>query len=121
MEISQFCYPVYRAFLEYLYTDEVNLCPEDAVGLLDLANAYCETELKKRCEGLIKQGITVDNVAMLYQTALQFSAPELESFCFRFAFNHLTAVVQTEAFRRLDGTVVVDFLGKVAVKGGFKT
>ena len=48
VEISQFCYPVYRAFLEYLYTDEVSLSPEDAIGLLDLANAYCETELKKR-------------------------------------------------------------------------
>ena len=58
---------------------------------------------------------------MLYQTAIQFSAKDLESFCFRFAFNHLTAVVQTDAFRALDGAVVVDFLGKVAVAGGFKT
>ena len=48
IEISQFTYPVYKAFLEYLYTEEVQLPPEDAIGLLDLANAYCEDELKKR-------------------------------------------------------------------------
>ena len=48
IEIHQFTYPVYRAFLAFLYTDEVNLSTEDAIGLLDLANAYCEVQLKKR-------------------------------------------------------------------------
>lgn len=32
IEIDQFSYPVYRAFLEYLYTDNVDLPPEDAIG-----------------------------------------------------------------------------------------
>lgn len=32
IEIDQFSYPVYRAFLEYLYTDSVDLPPEDAIG-----------------------------------------------------------------------------------------
>ena len=48
VEIEQFSYPVYYAFLRYLYSDEVNLGTEDAIALLDLANAYCETELKRR-------------------------------------------------------------------------
>jgi RCC1 and BTB domain-containing protein len=43
-----------------------------AVGLLDLANSYCEQQLKKRCERIIKQGISVDNVAMLYATAIKY-------------------------------------------------
>ena len=42
VKIHQFSYSVYRAFLKYLYTDEVDLPPEDAIGLLDLANSYCE-------------------------------------------------------------------------------
>lgn len=32
IEINQFSYLVYRAFLEYLYTDTINLPPEDAIG-----------------------------------------------------------------------------------------
>lgn len=32
LEIHQFSYLVYRAFLEYLYTDTINLPPEDAIG-----------------------------------------------------------------------------------------
>lgn len=35
IEIDQFSYPVYRAFLEYLYTDSVDLPPEDAIGTAD--------------------------------------------------------------------------------------
>ena len=35
IEVTQFSYPVYRAFLQYLYTDHVHLQPEDAIGELD--------------------------------------------------------------------------------------
>ena len=72
IDIRHFSYPVYRAFLMYLYTDKVDLPPEDAIGLLDLANSYCEFQLKRRCERIIRQGITVDNVAMLYATAIKY-------------------------------------------------
>lgn len=36
IEIEQFSYPVYRSFLEYLYTDTVDLPPEDAIGQFTL-------------------------------------------------------------------------------------
>lgn len=32
IEIDQFSYSVYRSFLEFLYTDNVELPPEDAIG-----------------------------------------------------------------------------------------
>lgn len=38
IEIEQFSYPVYRSFLEFLYTDNVELPPEDAIGQ-DLSHA----------------------------------------------------------------------------------
>ena len=44
------------------------------VGLLDLSNAYCENTLKKHCEQIIKKGITIDNVAMLYAAAIKYDA-----------------------------------------------
>ena len=43
-------------------------------GLLDLANSYCETQLERLCERIIKQGITVDNAAMLLAAALKYEA-----------------------------------------------
>ena len=44
------------------------------LGLLDLANSYCETQLKRQCERIIKQGITVDNSAMLLAAAIKYEA-----------------------------------------------
>ena len=32
IEITQYPYAVYKAFLHYLYTDTVNLRPEEAIG-----------------------------------------------------------------------------------------
>ncbi|XP_038050158.1 RCC1 and BTB domain-containing protein 1-like [Patiria miniata] len=120
IEITQYTYPVYRAFLEYLYTDSVSVDPEDAIGLLDLANSYCETHLKKLCERIIKQGINVENTPTLMAAAIKYEAQELEDFCFKFAVNHMTAVVQTEAFQNLDDYYLKEFLTKAAKWGAFK-
>ena len=45
-----------------------------SLGLLDLASAYCESELKSRCEQLMRQSVGVDNVAQLYATAIKYDA-----------------------------------------------
>ena len=39
-----------------------------------MANSYCETQLKRLCERIIKQGITVENAAMLLAAALKYEA-----------------------------------------------
>jgi RCC1 and BTB domain-containing protein len=83
VEISQFSYSVYRSFLSWLYTDELNIDAEDAIGLLDLANCYCELGLKEKCAAIIRKGITVDNAAVLYAAALRFEVHDLEEFCFQ--------------------------------------
>ncbi|KAK6194794.1 hypothetical protein SNE40_000350 [Patella caerulea] len=120
IQITQYSFVVYKAFLQYLYTDSVDLRPEDAIGLLDLANAYCEPALKKMCELIIKQGITIENVAMLYAAAIKFEAKSLEEFCFRFAMNHLTEVTQSEAFNNLDEYVLKELIRRAAQAGAFK-
>ncbi len=35
------------------------------IGLLDLANSYCEQQLKKRCVRIIKQGISHDTLPLI--------------------------------------------------------
>ncbi|MEE6472259.1 hypothetical protein FKM82_009552 [Ascaphus truei] len=120
IEIDQFSYPVYRAFLEYLYTDNVDLPPEDAIGLLDLATSYCENRLKKLCQHIIKRGITVDNAFLLLSAAVKYEAEDLEEFCFKFCVNHLTDVTQTSAFWQMDGLLLKDFILKAGKNGGFK-
>lgn len=120
---EQFSYDVYKTFLKYLYTNEIDpfLDPFNALELLDLANAYSENQLKRYCIQIINKGITVTNVIVLYNTSIQYNAKELEEHCFKFALNHMTAVVQTADFAKLDESTVKTFIIKAAQAGVFKT
>ncbi|KAG9348412.1 hypothetical protein JZ751_002147 [Albula glossodonta] len=120
IEIHQFSYLVYRAFLEYLYTDTINLPPEDAIGLLDLATFYRETRLKKLCQETIKRGISEENAITLLSAAVKYEAQDLEDFCFKFCVNHLTAVTQTQAFADMDHDLLKNFISKASRYGAFK-
>uniref|UniRef100_A0A671MRB4 BTB domain-containing protein n=1 Tax=Sinocyclocheilus anshuiensis TaxID=1608454 RepID=A0A671MRB4_9TELE len=120
IEIDQFSYPVYRSFLEFLYTDSVDLPPEDAIGLLDLATSYCENRLKKLCQHIIKRGITVENGFSLLSAAIRYDAEDLEEFCFKFCVNHLTEVTQTAAFWQIDGNMLKEFISRAGHCGAFK-
>lgn len=44
------------------------------LGLLDLADSYCEIELKKRCERLLWQRVSTDNVAVFLAVAAKYKA-----------------------------------------------
>ncbi|XP_064413830.1 RCC1 and BTB domain-containing protein 2 isoform X2 [Latimeria chalumnae] len=101
IEISQFSYPVYRAFLEYLYSDIVNLPPEEAIGLLDLATVYRENRLKRICQQTIKQGISEDNAITLLSAAVKYEA-------------------QTQAFAAMDQNLLKNFINKASKCGAFK-
>ncbi|XP_063763057.1 RCC1 and BTB domain-containing protein 2 isoform X1 [Eleginops maclovinus] len=120
LQIHQFSYLVYRAFLEYLYTDTINLPPEDAIGLLDLATFYRETRLKRLCQETIKRGITEENAITLLSAAVKYEARDLEEFCFKFCVNHLTAVTQTQAFADMDHDLLKNFISKASRYGAFK-
>uniref|UniRef100_A0A8C6P0S3 RCC1 and BTB domain containing protein 1 n=1 Tax=Nothobranchius furzeri TaxID=105023 RepID=A0A8C6P0S3_NOTFU len=120
IEIDQFSYSVYRSFLEFLYTDNVELPPEDAIGLLDLATSYCENRLKCLCQHIIKRGITVENAFSMLSAAVRYDAEDLEEFCFKFCVNHLTEVTQTAAFWQIDGNLLKDFICRASRCGAFK-
>ncbi|XP_047433036.1 RCC1 and BTB domain-containing protein 1 isoform X2 [Mugil cephalus] len=120
IEIGQFSYSVYRAFLQFLYTDAIDLPPEDAIGLLDLATSYCENRLKRLCQQIIMRGITVENAFTLLSAAIRYDAEDLEEFCFRFCINHLTQVTQTDAYWQVDGGMLKEFIRRASHCGAFK-
>ena len=67
------------------------------LGLLDLANLYCEEKLKKRCETLIKQNISVENSSLLLEAAIKYNAKVMLYFslrCLFFGFRHVILPTQ---------------------------
>nr|XP_031850184.1 RCC1 and BTB domain-containing protein 1-like isoform X1 [Nomia melanderi] len=120
---DQFSHDVYITFLKYLYTDEIdNLSPIDILAeLLNLANIYSESQLQRRCLQIIIKRIRVSNVACLYGTAIAYNIKAIEESCFKFALNHMTAVIETPSFAELNETIVKAFIIKAAKAGAFKT
>uniref|UniRef100_A0A0D9R3D5 BTB domain-containing protein n=1 Tax=Chlorocebus sabaeus TaxID=60711 RepID=A0A0D9R3D5_CHLSB len=89
VEMSEFSYSAYWAFLEFVYTNSASLSPEEAVGLLDLVAFYKENHLNN-------QGICEESAVTLLSTAVKYDAWDLEEFCFRFCINLLTIVTNMD-------------------------
>ena len=49
-------------------------CVYVSTGLLDLADSYCEKQLKRICERLLWQSVSIDNVASLIAVADKYKA-----------------------------------------------
>ncbi|XP_031850186.2 RCC1 and BTB domain-containing protein 1-like isoform X1 [Nomia melanderi] len=117
IECSEYPYKVYRAFLKYLYTDEIDLSADEETGvleLLELANRYCDIQLQKRCIQIIKESITVFNVPVLYSIAKQYNFPELEEYCLKYAIDHMAVLIQASRFSELREDMMKTFLIKAA-------
>ncbi|KMQ90699.1 rcc1 and btb domain-containing protein 1 [Lasius niger] len=118
---DKFSYIVYKAFLKYLYTGTVDLPSEKVLELMKLADEYCETNLKRECGRIIKQAITVSNVAFFYNKAIECNAKEIEEFCFHFTLCHMTEVVQLDEFNNLDKSIMIEFIQRAAKENAFRT
>ncbi|EZA58123.1 RCC1 and BTB domain-containing protein [Ooceraea biroi] len=120
--VVHLCRCLYKAFLKYLYTGILDLPIENVFELLDLTNAYCETDLKRHCINIVKQEVTVKNVIPLYNSAIKKNMQELEKFCFEFALEHTTAVSMSETFAELDDVSTLrTFIIKAASANAFRT
>lgn len=110
IQLNGYSYKVYYAFIEFLYKNEVNVDADDALDLLDLANSYFENELKQRCVEIIKESVSVENVASIFSAAVKFNADELRNFCVQFAHNKMKTILNTEAFDKMECNLIKDFL-----------
>ncbi|KAG5309561.1 RCBT1 protein, partial [Acromyrmex insinuator] len=114
-------YVIYKKFLEYLYTGEINLSSfENLLGefelnvrlkylfvadLLQLADLLCEKNLQMDCIRKIKKTINVSNVIYLFNLINDMKIhhkKELMKYCFNFYFKNMTTVIWSEGFEELD-------------------
>jgi RCC1 and BTB domain-containing protein len=120
IEIDIFSYSVYYSFIKYIYTNTVEIRLEDAIELYDLANSYCEEDLKQKCAEIIKNEISVVNAFTLFSSAVKYNSQELENFCLKFAANNLNEVCMTDAFDRIDSDLCKRFMKSTAKLRAFK-
>lgn len=101
IEIQDYSYEIYFAYLRYIYTDCIEVSLQEAVDLVDLANCYLEDELKAKCTNIIRTNLSVENCCQLYQLALQYGLAELEKHIITFVFSNVFDVCRSEGFRTM--------------------
>lgn len=119
---DEFSHNVYKSFLNYLYTDKIDLisCSE-IVELLRLADMYNMIRLKNDCSRILIKCLTIENVVYLYNISIELDFEDLQKCCFTFALNHMTAIVQTPNFVELDKDIITNFVIEAAKAGAFIT
>jgi hypothetical protein len=101
---------IVKAFLEYLYTDqvlhnEVRLIAE----LLRLANLYCLPHLQSICCSFLHQRIDTENVSSIYHQASLAEKYVLKSRCLIYMCDHFSEVAKTKSFQELPSSILCEF------------
>lgn len=96
--IGSVSHNVFLAFLEYLYTDEVEITLDIAMDLFTAADTFGVERLKRLCEKKIHGSITVDSVATILQAANAHATHSLRQSCMDFILHNFDAVSKTQAF-----------------------
>ena len=60
----------------------LRMCVIMYIGLLDLADSYCEKQLKRMCERFLWQTVSVNNVTPLITVADKYKAEVNETYTF---------------------------------------
>ncbi|KAG5339696.1 RCBT1 protein, partial [Acromyrmex heyeri] len=124
--VNNYRYVIFKKFLEYLYTGEINISSFEnllvkraeyyicksrlkylfVADLLQLADALCEKNLQMDCISEIKKIINVSNVMYLFNLIKDMNEghhkEELMKYCFNFYLKNMTTVIQTDCFEGLD-------------------
>ena len=103
---------VYRALLDYLYSDHCDITPRNQMALLELSHRYrmtrlitlCELYISKTIEENLKSSIDFAQIGLfsILDAANRFGAKQLAIFCLRTICNHFEeSLAQKEEFLSL--------------------
>lgn len=110
---SEECQAVFDVFLKFMYTAEVTITVETAVGILCLADKYNVTSLKSLCVGyMVKntQSPKVHNALHWYNWAKALHLEELVESCTKTIAWNIEAVLGSKEWHNMDLQFIRDIL-----------
>ncbi|XP_048245936.1 BTB/POZ domain-containing protein 6-like isoform X2 [Haliotis rufescens] len=91
----------FKAFLRYLYTDEVELTPNTVLGLMYAARKYNITGLETECEEFCLQSLLPTNACLFLQQADLFDKEDLKERALKVIKSNAEVSVASEGFCEL--------------------
>ncbi|XP_062317950.1 ankyrin repeat and BTB/POZ domain-containing protein 2 isoform X2 [Osmerus eperlanus] len=104
VEITDVKYSVFQMMMSYLYcggTEALKTNVSDLLELLSAANLFQLGALQRHCELICSRSINLDNAVSIYRTAKAHDAVELSSFCEAYFLQHMSGLLEREAFQGL--------------------
>lgn len=120
-------YPVVRAFLLYLYTDNIHGTTEagsdsttdvtDVAGLLVMSNIYDVPHLRLLCVNRLAKDLDVENACVIWYSAGLAGEEWLRKRSAGFCMTHWGRIVRTEGFLSLPRAALVELSQEVDMEG----
>jgi hypothetical protein len=101
VSLEDMSYDVFRALLEHLYTDRVDVTSEIALELFAAADFLGVEQLKSICVSKIESELSVDTVCHTLTVADKHSATPLKDVCVRYIVDHFKEIHSTAGFHAL--------------------
>lgn len=98
--------PIFISFLEYLYSDDIDVSVDCAMELFVVADRYGVERLKRICERRMLQSLCIENAASVLHASDLHNASVLRDHCMSFMLNNFDAVTKTAAFEEMGRTNV---------------
>ena len=106
----------FEEFLRFLYTDQCNLTPEIAQGVMYLAKKYIVPSLSQECSAMLLENVTSENVFLLLELSMQFSEKELEQKCWSVIDTNVNAAISSEAIVHISQPTLGELLKRDTLK-----
>ena len=116
-------YSVVRAFLYYLYTDNIAMqndqgpSLDDVAGMLVMSNCYDMPRLKALCRSRLGRELNVEHAAIIWERAGVANEEWLKKRAARFCMTHWGRVVQTAGFSVLSRSSLIELCQEIDTEG----
>mmetsp|Transcript_8703 Transcript_8703/g.14762 ORF Transcript_8703/g.14762 Transcript_8703/m.14762 type:complete len:171 (-) Transcript_8703:72-584(-) len=88
--------------LSHIYSDNLKIDSKKLFDLLALADRYDVQSVKKKCDHLLAQHISVDTVCQIFKYANSFNCQRLKETCLLFTEEYHNDVMTSAGFEELD-------------------
>ena len=94
--------PAFLSLLKFLYSDEVQIGPDNVMGTLYAAKKYAVPTLEAACVDFLKTNLGADNAFTLLSQARLFDEPQLAELCLTCIDKNTVDALNAEGFTDID-------------------
>ncbi|XP_058792283.1 speckle-type POZ protein-like isoform X2 [Phymastichus coffea] len=87
--------------LSFIYTGQVNLHQDNALQVMQASEKYNIIDLKQKCEIILWESVSIENVAEIFTIANICNAKQLKNKCLNFMAENQKDVIKTSGFKTM--------------------